>query len=294
MQTRRNGRRAFRREVNKDASEDHVSADMFVVSRAPSAIVCAFGFDGGPPSSGSAGVVVGKEVVSVKRTGKVVAERDVVKGASSGASGAFNARNYLPQAIERNLGIFISYKSAERVKPAAAWGVDPFPTLKVKAVLEDRGAVSFRPMTSQTFGSGTFWFTGGVHVYLFEIEKTTAFIGDEQAVLVTGSGGNATAAEVLITPIPTPQDLIARLRPLGYVASGPVKEESPTPGLLRYSLRAKKGSYESTISVLDFRDAARGRNQATLRVEGKRLLIVQGASPVLGTAEQIAAEITGK
>ncbi len=49
---------------HKDASDDHVSADMFVVAGDPAKIVCAFGFDGGDPSYGSVGQVTGKEVRS--------------------------------------------------------------------------------------------------------------------------------------------------------------------------------------------------------------------------------------
>lgn len=282
---------------HKDASDDHVSADMFVVSRSPSAIVCAFGFEGGARSFGSAGTVVGKEVISVKKTGKVVAERDVVQGAYSGSSGAFNARNHLPESVARNLGMSISYntaEAAERARRAVPTGLGEYPSIKVRAVLEDRGAVAFRSSISQPFGTWTSWDTDGVHVSVFETERASGVIGAEQALIVSGADGQALATRLLATPIPTPKDLVARLRPLGFVATGPVKEERPDAGFRRYALRAKRGSYEATFSVLDFSEAAHRRGGAAMRVEGKKLLIVQGTSPVLGTAEEIAAEIVGK
>ncbi len=282
---------------HKDASDDHVSADMFVVSRSPAAIVCAFGFEGGERGYGSAGTVVGKEVISVKKTGKVVAERDVVQGASSGSSGAFNARNHLPESIARNLGVSISYSSteaAERARRAVPSGLGEYPAIKVKAVLEDRGAVAFRHWVSQPFGTWTSWDTEGVRVSVFETERAGGVIGAEQALIVSGPDGEATAARLLATPIPAPKDLVTRMRTLGFAASSPVKEERPSAGFYRYSVRARKGAYEATFSVLDFSEAAHRRGGATARVEGKRVLIVQGTSPVLGTAEEIATEIAGK
>jgi len=279
---------------HQDSSEDHVSADMFVVSRSPAAIVCAFGFEGGERGYGSAGSVVGKEVISVKRTGKVVAERDVVQGASSGSSGAFNARNHLPDSLARNLGIWISYTSAESRPRALPAGLGEYPALKVTAVLEDRGAVAFRTYLSQPFGTWSSWNTDGVRLSVFDLARTGGVVGAEQAIIVSGANGDVMASRLLATPIPSSNALLTRLRSLGFAPSSPVVEEQRDNGFRRYSVRARKGGAEAAVSVLDFSDAARRRGGATMRVEGSKVLLAHGTSPVLGTAEEIATEIAGK
>jgi hypothetical protein len=285
---------------HKDASDAHVSADVFLVSGEPAKIVCAFGFDGGEGSAGSAGQVVGKEVWTNKRTGKVVGEHDLVEGKESGSSGAGNAIGRLPIAIGRNLGIAVSFAAKEAAEKAKAGGGVRFaelPTLRTTQVLEDRGAKRPRSASSSQFGLVSIWNTDGVGINLFDVGSDAYIaIGPEQAMSVTGApDGRQIADRLVAQPFGTPKDLVARLAGLGYALSSTAKDAPTfTAGHRRYGLKARKGATELKVEVLDFVEAARRQNAATLRVEGRHILVLQGISPAIGSAEEIAKEIVGK
>lgn len=286
---------------HKTSTEDHVSADVFVVSGKPAKITCAFGFDGGHGMYGSVGRVTGKEVWTNKRTGQVVHERDVVEGASSGTSGAFEARNRLPEALARNLGIEYSYTArdaAQRALAGKARALDPFPSLRVKEVLEDRGAS--RPDHASsflgTFGYEDAWDTDGVRLTVNDLAKDTlVVVGREHAVSAGGGpDGKALADRLAAESFSGSAELVAKLKSLGWSATAPAKADNPFQGGRRqYAVDAKKGDATAKVAVLDYAEAARKQNGAVMRVVGRTLLVAQGASSTLGPADEILTEITG-
>ncbi len=284
---------------HKDSTEHHVSADVFVVSGEPAKITCAFGFDGGEGGYGSVGTVTGKEVWTDKRTGRVVRERDHVEGASSGTSGAAEARNRLPSALARNLGLDYSYSTKEEAAKYRAGYKRPlgeFPTIRVKEVLEDRGASNLRNFSAWNtpFGTNDGWNTDGIHLEIFDLGRVPgAVLGKEQVVNVGPQPDDvAFATKLAAEPVASAKDLVARVKGAGYVLFGAEPPDLPAPyGFRKYELSASKGGAQRKISVLDFGPAARKQGDATVRIDGRRLIVVQGKSSVLGPAEEIANEI---
>lgn len=286
---------------HKDSTDFHVSADVFVVSGQPAKIVCAFGFDGGHGSYGSVGKVTGKEVWTNKRTGQVVRERDVVEGASSGTSGALEARNRLPHALARNLGLDYSYNTTEEAQKAIAGKtrpLDPFPSIRAAEVLEDRGASRPEHSTAYqgSFGYEDSWDTDGLRLSVNDASKDTSVaIGREHAVSAGASPeGRALAERLAGETFSGSAELVAKLKSLGWTATAPSKADHPFQGGRRqYAVDAKKGDASVKVAVLDYAEAARKQNGAALRVVGRDVFVAQGASPVLGPADEILTEITG-
>lgn len=287
---------------HKDSTEHHVSADVFVVSGEPAKITCAFGFDGGEGGYGSVGTVTGKEVWTDKRTGRVVRERDHVEGASSGSSGATEARNRLPGALARNLGLDYSYNTkdeAAKYRSGYKRPLGDFPTIRIKEVLEDRGASNLRGFSqwNTPLGTNDGWNTDGTHVEMYDLTRSPGAVLGRELVVNAGPQAEDVALATTLAgeSFATPKDMIARLKGLGQVLMGPEPPALPTPyGFRKYELKVSKGGKERKVNVLDFAAAARKQGDATVRIDGRRVILVQGNSPSLGPAEEIANEIMGR
>ncbi|HRG97769.1 MAG TPA: hypothetical protein PLR99_16055 [Polyangiaceae bacterium] len=195
----------------------------------------------------------------------------------------------------------------EHIKKAALGekGLGAFPSIRVTHVLEDRNASSARGSTtySSPFGTIDQWDTDGVSLALFDLDKLPhVAIGKEQAVNADASPeGRALAEKLAATPFADQKELAARVRPLGYsivpltpgegaAAAYREKLASPRAGRRQYSVRVKSAKGDHLVQVLDYSAGAQKRGGATLRLDGRRIVVGSGASPALGSAEELIRE----
>lgn len=289
---------------HKSSDKFHLTADVFVFNGDTGKLTCAFGFDGGEGAYGSEGTVKGKEIITNKKTGKVVAERDWVEGKSDGTTGAYEARNKVGSHFGRVLGVFImGDKDVEAAAKAARdgtaeKGLGKYGTTQIDRVLEERAAPVGRPSRPHGVGEETEWYGEGFRVSLVNASDvygspvTNAAIGAEQAVAIEGLNDNlATASALVAKPWRGQAELLGRLRGLGIQIPAPPAETPSVEGMRRYTLQGKKDAFTVKVFVADYSAAAQKQNNSALRIDGKRVVVVRSTNPLLGTAEEIATEI---
>lgn len=284
---------------HKTTDKFHLTADVFVFNGETGKITCGFGFDGGQAEYGSTGTVVGKEIVTNKKTGKVVAERDWVEGKSEGTTGAYEARNKISPHFARVLG-FAVYSGPEDEKAAkeardgtAPKGMGKYPRLQVERVLEERAANVIGHSRVNGAGDESTWRGDGFQVFLVDASSdANVAVGAEQSVAIEGLPDRAAVAASLVgKPWKGQAELIARLRGAGIQVSSPPVDVPPREGVVRYTLMGKKEQMSPKIMVVDYSAAAQRQSSATVRIDGRRVVIVHSTLAALGTAEEIATEI---
>lgn len=284
----------------KTSTEHQLFGDVFVVNDGGK-IACAFGFDGGEASYGSAGKVTGKEVWTDKRSGKVVREREVVEGATSGTSGTYEARKHIPLSLARNLGVLVGYDEQTQKVVGGEKGLGEFPSIRIKHVLEDRNAPSVVNLTNYTspFGPADKLITDGVELASFQLDKHPhVAIGREQAVNADASpDGRALAEKLAAQPFADEKELLARARALGYTEVPPKTPKPNQPGAGRsragvreYSVTVKNAAGDHFVQVIDYSAGAQKRGTAFVRVVGRTIVSGEGKGPVIGSAAEILNE----
>ena len=139
------------------------------------------------------------------------------------------------------------------------------------------------------------WDTDGLHVELYDAEREPNLaIGREHAVLVGGATGRSMADRLATMGIASQKDLVASLKSVGLRLSGPLPPEPKfMNGVRLHSLATKSGSTDVRVDVLDYAEAAQKKGGSTVRFEGRKVLILSGSSPIVGTPEEVGAEIMG-
>jgi hypothetical protein len=284
------------------SNDEHVSADMFVFSTDPVKLVCAFGFDGGDPEYGSVGRVEGKEQLIQRKTGKVLMERDHIVGASSGTPGAIAAVGRLAPLWARQLGLVTNMDYQATAKDAFAGkkkGLAEAYDNDWRDILGDMGATNPRWSRSTALYMEYYsWSTDGMEINLYDWSKPTAVVvTQEQALAVSPTpAGIALRLALAGTRFTSQAALLARVRAQGFVPDAATVKPEPNEfaGKKHMSFWAAKGKDRVFVELMDFSSAAQGRNNATIRRDGKRFLIVQGKSEVLGSADEVANALAGK
>lgn len=300
------------------SDENHITADVFLVSRAPAKIVCAFPFVGAEPSYGSIGTAA-KEIITTKRNGITISEteRDIRVAAYEGSNAVSGSVTKLWSSLARHLGIAwgLGGDDFELAKKARAGQLAP-PEGKrlsgwyLKEALDDVGIDSTRlDRTATPTGEETRWNsdgypseTKGVSVTLFADVDKEAAVGPEHTVVVRGE--KELQASLAAKPIASEAEAAARAKALGWtlaapaVVKGAAAGEGGLPkfskGYRKFTLTFKKRDATAGAVVLDYSQAARAGNTGAVRLEGRQVLIVSGESPHVGTAAEVAKVLSGK